>query len=194
MYCFWLASHDSRGTPPSLCVCACVENLETDCCPLFMQNHLRIQFTLCCPAIPLGKKSLLFLPSQLPSPLPFCSLSSPYSPQDPTLFEKTKLCLHRRLFYFNQSYCCLQWVWGKKNKNKNGFPGPCINGMPHFITVFNGKKKKKEKIQKKTLWRTKKVTAELCVVYCCTFTILQEPRSSKLWTDPVHWRGLCSRV
>lgn len=27
------------------------------------------------------------------------------------------------------------------------------------------------------------VTAELCVVYHCTFTILQEPRSSQLWAD-----------
>lgn len=50
------------GHLPSLCVCECVENLETDCCPLFMQNHLRIQFTLCCPASPLGKS--------LPTPTP----------------------------------------------------------------------------------------------------------------------------
>lgn len=95
------------GHLPSPCVCECVENLETDCCPLFMQNHLRIQFTLCCPASPLGKP-LLSLCSQPTLPRAVLFLILTCFPQDPTLFEKTKLCLHRRLFYFNQSYCCLQ--------------------------------------------------------------------------------------
>lgn len=66
------------GHLPSLCVCECVENLETDCCPLFMQNHLRIQFTLCCPASPSGKP-FLFLFSPFPTPLTFLFLTSPAS-------------------------------------------------------------------------------------------------------------------
>lgn len=67
------------GHLPSPCVCECVENLETDCCPLFMQNHLRIQFTLCCPASPLGKPLLFLFPPHPHSLTPFCSSPSPAS-------------------------------------------------------------------------------------------------------------------
>lgn len=75
------------GHLPSLCVCECVENLETDCCPLFMQNHLRIQFTLCCPASPSGKPFLFLFPH-----LPHSShLSVPHLtcfPQDPPYLKR----------------------------------------------------------------------------------------------------------
>lgn len=78
------------GHLPSPCVCECVENLETDCCPLFMQNHLRIQFTLCCPASPLGKPLLfLFLPTLTPSHL---SVPHPHLlPSGPTLLKDKAL-------------------------------------------------------------------------------------------------------
>lgn len=76
------------GHLPSLCVCECVENLETDCCPLFMQNHLRIQFTLCCPASPSGKPLLVLFPPNPHSLTPFCSSSSPASLRTPPYLKR----------------------------------------------------------------------------------------------------------
>ena len=123
----------------SLPVCVCVCELRNWLLPFIYAKPPQNPVYPVLSSFSLGKKvSPISLSSQPPSPF-YLSVPCPHlTPLRTSPYLKRQSSAYiEDFFYFNQSYCCLQWVWGKK-LNKNGFPGPCINGTPHFITVFNG--------------------------------------------------------